>query len=87
MGNHTIAERMFRVDPMAMLYVPLRVLIYAEQGGPTTFIIEKPSSVLASVSSAKIEAVGKELDSKLITLFRHLEVPAPRELDESRDEK
>ena len=29
MGNHTIAERMYRHDPAVMLYVPLRTVIYA----------------------------------------------------------
>lgn len=31
MGNHTIAERMFRHDPAVMLHAPLRTLLYAEK--------------------------------------------------------
>jgi hypothetical protein len=27
LGNHTIAETMFRHDPTALLYAPLRVLV------------------------------------------------------------
>src|SRR5262249_32940995 len=30
MGNHTIAERMFRHDPSVMLHAPLRTLLYAD---------------------------------------------------------
>src|SRR5690349_2062564 len=29
-GNHTIAERMYRHEPAAILYAPLRVVIYAD---------------------------------------------------------
>ena len=29
MGNHTVAEQMYRHDPAVMLYVPLRTVIYA----------------------------------------------------------
>lgn len=35
MGNHTIAERMFRHDPSAMLHAPLRTLLYADTDGDT----------------------------------------------------
>jgi hypothetical protein len=35
MGNHTIAERMYRHDQAAMLYVPLRTVICAAVDGPT----------------------------------------------------
>lgn len=84
MGNYTIAERMFRVDPSVMLYVPLRVLIYAKQGGPTTLVIEQPSSILASLSNVEIEGVARELDAKIAKLFRHLAVPVPLELESAR---
>ncbi len=33
LGNHTIAETMFRHDPRALLYAPLRLLIYADVDG------------------------------------------------------
>jgi Domain of unknown function DUF302 len=36
MGNHTIAERMFRHDPSVMLHAPLRVLLYADTDGELT---------------------------------------------------
>jgi hypothetical protein len=33
MGNHIIAERMFRHDPSVMLHAPLRTLLYADPDG------------------------------------------------------
>lgn len=37
LGNHTIAETMFRHDPKALLYAPLRLLIYADADGNAVF--------------------------------------------------
>ncbi len=80
MGNHTIAEKMFRIDATAMLYVPLRVVNFQAQGGPATFVIEQPSHILGSLLNPQIEMVGVELDRKLAALFVHLAIPVPTSL-------
>ncbi|MDT5142812.1 MAG: hypothetical protein QOI79_2159 [Mycobacterium sp.] len=48
MGNHTIAERMFRQDPSVMLHAPLRTLLYADADGDTKFAVDQPSLLFAS---------------------------------------
>jgi uncharacterized protein (DUF302 family) len=48
MGNHTIAERMFRHDPAAMLHAPLRTVIYADTEGNTHFAVDQPSTLFTS---------------------------------------
>ena len=80
MGNHTIAERMYRHDPLAMLYVPLRVLLYADDDGRAVFVLDQPSTVMASLGNPDIDAVGRELDDKVATLLRRLGVDVPAEL-------
>ncbi|MEV4760705.1 hypothetical protein AB0J86_37160 [Micromonospora sp. NPDC049559] len=77
MGNHTIAERMFRHDPVVLLYVPLRTTISAAEGGPTRFSVEQPSEPIASLGQAEIAAVGIELDRKLVHLLQQLELAVP----------
>jgi hypothetical protein len=79
MGNHVIAERMFRDAPAAMLYAPLRTLIYANDSDEagSTFVIEQPSSALSSLDNANVSAVGAELDEKLTRLFEALDLPMP----------
>ena len=37
MGNHIIAERMFRHDPRAMVYAPLHTVIWEDQRGDAWF--------------------------------------------------
>jgi hypothetical protein len=52
MGNHTIAERMFRHDPSTMLHAPLRTVIYADADGDTWLAELKapvPSELLSQV--------------------------------------
>ncbi len=77
MGNHTIAERMFRHDPAAMLYAPLRTVISQAPGGPTLFSTEQPSRQFSSLGNPDIAAVGIELDHKLAGLLDALHLPVP----------
>jgi hypothetical protein len=78
MGNHTIAERMFRHDPGVMLHAPLRTLLYAGPDG-TVLAVDQPSLLFSSYGNPAIAAVGAELDALLATLIGLLDgdVPAP----------
>lgn len=77
MGNHVIAERMFRHDPSVMLYAPLRLVICVDVVGRTRFVIEQPSSQFSSFGNAEIAKVGIELDEKLAALLGALDVAVP----------
>ncbi|MEV4511918.1 DUF302 domain-containing protein [Dactylosporangium sp. NPDC049525] len=80
MGNHTIAERMFRHDPTVMLYAPLRTVISQVPGGPVLFSTDQPSLHFASLGQPDITAVGVELDHKLAALLDALRLPVPPSL-------
>jgi hypothetical protein len=69
MGNHTIAERMFRHDPSAMLYAPLRTLLYTDADGDAQLAIDQPSLLFASYGNSQIAGVGRELDTLLAQLI------------------
>jgi hypothetical protein len=77
MGNHTIAERMYRHDPGIMLYAPLRTLIHEDAHGTTWFSVDQPSSRFASFGDPAITDIGLELDHKLAALLEHLDAPVP----------
>ena len=77
MGNHTIAERMFRHEPAVMLYAPLHTVISGPVGGPVSFTFDQPSDQLGSFSNAEVEAVSVELDRKLAALLSHIGVGDP----------
>ncbi|GAA1844118.1 hypothetical protein [Asanoa iriomotensis] len=82
MGNHVLAERMYRFDQAAMMYAPLRPMI-ASRAGETHFIIEQPSATFGSfgaVGADDIAEVGQELDHKLAALLDHLDAPVPATL-------
>jgi hypothetical protein len=80
MGNHVIAERMFRHDAGVMLHAPLRTEIYADPEGGTQFIIDRPSAHFASYGNPAITEVGEELDNLVAGLLGALGAPVPREL-------
>jgi hypothetical protein len=83
MGNHTIAERMYRYNPAILLYAPLRTAIVEDTGGATWFTVDQPSTRFGSFNTPQITSVGIELDHKLAALLEHLDVPVPAALTES----
>src|SRR5580698_5416132 len=80
MGNHTIAERMFRYDPRAMLYAPLHTVIWEDAGGNAWFTADQPSTQFGSLGIPEIAEVGIELDHRLASLLEALSVPVPKAL-------
>lgn len=76
LGNHTIAETMFRHDPRALLYAPLRVLVYADADGNAVFSIDQPSAAFGSLGNADVTKVGEDLDRKVANLLRVIGVDA-----------
>ena len=80
MGNHTIAQRMYRYNPAILLYAPLRTAIVEDADGATWFTFDQPSTRFGSFNTPQITEVGIELDHKLAALLEHLDVPVPAAL-------
>jgi uncharacterized protein (DUF302 family) len=80
MGNHVIAEMMFRHDPRAMLYAPLRTLIWEDATGRAWFTVDQPSTQFGSLGIPAVAKVGEDLDRKLASLLEALDVPIPAPL-------
>ena len=70
LGNHVIAETMFRHDPVALLYAPLRVLVYSDPDSNAVFSMDQPSSAFGSLGIAEVTEVGLSLDRKVANLLR-----------------
>jgi hypothetical protein len=83
MGNHTIAEKMYRYNPAILLYAPLRTAIVEDADGATWFTVDQPSTRFGSFNTPQITQVGIELDRKLATLLAFLGAPVPAALTES----
>lgn len=69
-GNHVIAETMFRHDPKALLYAPLRMLVYADAEGNAVFTMDQPGPAFGSLGIAEVTTVGAGLDRKVVNLLR-----------------
>jgi hypothetical protein len=83
MGNHTIAEKMYRYNPAILLYAPLRTAIVEDADGVTWFTVDQPSTRFSSFDTPQITAVGIELDRKLAALLAVLDAHVPAALTES----
>jgi uncharacterized protein (DUF302 family) len=67
---------MARHDPRALLYAPLRVLVYADADGNAIFSMDQPGLAFASLGKAEITRVGEDLDRKVAKLLRVIGVDA-----------
>ena len=76
LGNHVIAESMFRHDPRALLYAPLRVLMFSDAGGNAVFSLDQPSTAFGSLGIDEVTRVGLGLDDKVAALLQFLGVDA-----------
>jgi uncharacterized protein (DUF302 family) len=77
-GNHTIAERMYRHEPAAMLYAPLRLFIFADDDGQGVLVIDQPSTLFGSLGdNPAVAAVGRELDHKVAGVLSAMNVQVP----------
>jgi uncharacterized protein (DUF302 family) len=85
MGNVAIAERMFRHDAQAMLYAPLRTVIWEDGAGCAWFTIDQPSTLFDGFGVPDVSAVGIELDRKLAVLLEALGAEVPMALFASGD--
>lgn len=70
LGNHVIAETMFRHDPKALLYAPLRVLVYSDPDDNAVFTMDRPNSAFGSLGIDEVAKVGLSLDQKVANLLR-----------------
>lgn len=70
LGNHVIAETMFRHDPKALLYAPLRVLVHSDADDNAVFSMDQPSTAFGSLGIAAVTDVGLSLDRKVANLLR-----------------
>ncbi|MEN4479761.1 hypothetical protein [Mycolicibacterium cosmeticum] len=82
-GNHTIAARMFRINPAVMLHAPLRTLLFGNVDGQTSLAVDQPSLLFDSYLDDEISSVGTELDQMLSRLITALGGVVPAELSES----
>jgi hypothetical protein len=75
-GNHVIAETMFRHDPKALLYAPLRMLVHGDGDGNAIFTMDQPGPAFGSLGIDAVSKVGEGLDRKVVNLLRVIGIDA-----------
>ena len=64
-GNPLTATRMTRHQLAAALYAPLRVVLYENLSGGSTFEYDRPSTLFGQFGDKRVTAVSRELDQEL----------------------
>jgi uncharacterized protein (DUF302 family) len=64
-GNPVTATRMTRHQLAAALYAPLRVVLYENPAGGSTFEYDRPSTLFGRFGDRRVTSVGRELDQEL----------------------
>lgn len=75
-GNHVIAETMFRHDAKALLYAPLRMLVYSDGDGDAIFTMDQPGPAFGSLGIDAVSEVGVGLDRTVAKLLGVIGVEA-----------
>jgi len=78
--NHGVAARLFRHDPGALLYSPIRIEAHASAQAGTVVSFDVPSAQLSGFGINKITQAGAELDRALGDLIEDLGMPRPSAL-------
>jgi uncharacterized protein (DUF302 family) len=69
-GNPLTSSKMNRYKLPAVLYTPLRVVLFEDERGKAVFEYDKPSSVLGQFGDERVTEVGRDLDVELEAALR-----------------
>jgi hypothetical protein len=70
LGNVVAAAQMTKLNFGAALYAPLRLNVYENAHGGTTFEYDKPSTQFGQFHNADIDKVAQSLDEHLLRLIK-----------------
>ena len=70
LGNVIAAAQLTKVNFSAALYAPLRLNVYENAHGGTTFEYDKPSTQFRQFRNADIDKIAHSLDDHLLLLIR-----------------
>ncbi|MFG6402793.1 hypothetical protein [Microbacterium sp. P04] len=73
------AGRIHRLEPSALVYLPLRMLL-ASRADHVALTFDQPSSQLTSFGLNKLTQAGRELDRRLADLLEEIDIPRPAAL-------
>ena len=69
-GNPLTSSKMNRYKLSAVLYAPLRVVLFEDERGKAVFEYDKPSSFFGQFDDKRVTKVGRDLDDELEAALR-----------------
>lgn len=64
-GNVLVSTQMTQHELAAGLYAPLRIVLYENKMGTSTFEYDRPSTLFGQYGNERVTAVARELDQKI----------------------
>ncbi len=83
-GNHVVAERMYRHSPEIMLHSPLRVVLWEDEEGQAMFTFDQPAAQFTCFGEPQIAEIGVEINERFAELLTQLQLPVPESMNETR---
>ena len=78
-GNILLAERAFREQAASFLYVPLRVVIAADDDGEAYLTMDHPADLFAAYRNPLVDVVAEHFVTSFAELLQKLHLPIPLE--------
>jgi uncharacterized protein (DUF302 family) len=79
-GNIVEAEPGFRQNPGCFVYIPLRVVIFADAGGVAMLTIDHPADLFAAYADSVLDGIASKFATTFAEILRQLDVPVPSAL-------
>ncbi len=79
-GNIVEAEPGFRQNPGCFVYIPLRVVIFADAGGVAKLTIAHPADLFAAYADSVLDGIAAKFAATFAEILRQLDVPVPSAL-------
>jgi uncharacterized protein (DUF302 family) len=78
-GNILLAEKAFREKAASFLYVPLRVVISADDDGEAHLAMDHPADLFAAYRNPSVDVVAEQFVTSFADLLKELHLPIPLE--------
>lgn len=80
-GNLVLGEALYRHDPAAIEYIPLRVTIAEVPVETSTITFDKPCDLFAAYTAPEIAVAARDVERAMSEVLRVVGLPIPADLD------
>jgi hypothetical protein len=80
-SNLVLTEQLYKLDPAAIEYLPLRLTISELSVDDSTLTFDKPCDLFAGYAVPELVKSGRDVEQAMSSVLRAVDLPVPPELD------